>query len=197
MTARQTAVEREADQVRRWHREAIEAAALFERRWTMRALRRIDPDIAQRIVEQRDLLNRALVVGDAAEVETHGAAMCRGWAAAIRVMEAAGEADDSYQVGFDPKTGTRVAIGQNLAGVDRVAEMHGDRVVFLTPDEVASLFSSVEGFKAIAAVKRRFPGAEVVDIRYRGEPAKADGWALVDAALESGDPVGDVVESEA
>jgi hypothetical protein len=185
------------DRVRRWHREAIEAAALFERRWTMRALRRVDPDIAQRIIEQRGLFDRALVVGDVTEVETHGAAMCRGWKAAIQVMEAAGEVDDAYQIGEDPKTGTRVAIGQNMAGVDRVVDLHGDRVVWLTPDECAALFASVEGFKGISAVKRRFPGAEIVDIRYRDEPAKADGGALLDAMLESGDPVGDVVESEA
>lgn len=47
-------------------------------------------------------------------------------------------------------------------------KLHGQDVIWLTPNEVAVLMASVEAFKAIAAVKKRFPGAEMVR-RYEEE----------------------------
>lgn len=159
--------------VRHWMAEVSLAARPFESRWTMLALKRVDAGLARRLFEQRGLFDQACVTGTAGEVETHGAAMCRGWGAAVRVLEQAGEPDDAYQVGQDPATGLKVAIGHQRSAMDRVREVHGERVVWITPDEVAKLMASVEQFKFVGAVKQLFPGAEVID-RYPDEPGKAD-----------------------
>lgn len=156
-----------------WMGRVATAASGFERRWTAGALRRVDPDLAARIRDQVALFDRACITGADEEIERHGAATVRGWGACVRAMEASGEADDAYLLGWDPATGFRVAIGQQRAGADRVAELHGQGVVWVSPDEIAAVLASVESFKAIAAVKRFFPGAEMVD-RLPEEPAKAD-----------------------
>lgn len=150
-----------------------DAASPFESRWSLRSLRRLDRDLHDRLLEQQSLYHEALITGDAAEVEEQSAAMCRGWAAVTRVMEAAGVEDDAYLLGHDSKTGTTVAIGENRHCIKRVRDVHGERVVWLTPDEIATLFAGIEGFKTIAAVKQHFPGAEIIDL-HPNEPAKAD-----------------------
>jgi hypothetical protein len=71
------------------------------------------------------------------------------------------------------RSGFRVAIGQQKAAAKRVRELHGDRVVWVTPDEVAAIVANLEAFKPIAAIKRLFPGAEIVNV-FPGEPAKGD-----------------------
>src|SRR5687768_2321615 len=88
--------------VRYWAREVSAAAAMFERRWTRAALKRVNPDIATRLSTQRDLFDRAAVTGTGEEAEVHGAALCRGYAAAVRALEAANEPDDAYTMGQDP-----------------------------------------------------------------------------------------------
>lgn len=159
--------------MRRWHLEVSSAASIFERRWTRHALKRVDGVLAQRLQEQRDLFDKALVTGTASEIEAHGAAMCRGYAVATKTMETSGEPDDSYVLGADPRTGFRVAIGNQKAAAERVAEIEGQPVVWISADEVAAMMAGLEGFKQLAAVKKLFPGAEVIDVR-PGEPAKSD-----------------------
>lgn len=148
--------------MRSWRAAVSEAAAGFESRWTELALARVDAGLLTRLREQRSLFDRACITGTAEEIETHGAAMCRGYAAAVRALEQAGAADDAYLLGVCSETGVKVAVGQQRAAVDRVRQLHGQDVVWITPDEVATLFASVEAFKAIGAVKRAFPGAELV-----------------------------------
>lgn len=148
--------------VRHWRGEVSKAAATFEARWTDLSLRRVDSGLAQRLFEQRGLFDEACVVGSADDVETQGAAMCRGYAAAVRAMELAAVADDAYLLGADPTTGLKVAIGLSKASVGRVTELHGQDVVWVSPDEVAALMSSVEAFRFAHAVKQRFPGAEMI-----------------------------------
>lgn len=148
--------------VRHWHAEVGAAARTFEARWTNLALRRVDSGLATRLFEQRGLFDQACITGTVDEVELHGAAMCRGWSAAVRAMEQADEPDDAYMLGSDPATGLKVAVGQSKASVGRVAELHGQDVVWVTPDEVAALMASVEAFKFAYAVKQHFPGAELI-----------------------------------
>ncbi len=159
--------------MRRWYAEVSSAASLFERRWTRHALKRVDKALAQRLQEQRDLFDRSLVTGTAAEIETQGAAMCRGYAVATKAMETSGEADDSYILGQDARSGFRVAIGHQRAAADRVAELGGQPVVWISADEVAAMMAGLEGFKQLAAVKQLFPGAEVVDVLPH-DPAKLE-----------------------
>ena len=151
-----------AGMVRHWLGEVGKAAALLESRWTMLALRRVDPSLSLRLHEQRSLFDEACFGGSASEIEEQGAAMCRGYAAAVRTLEASGEPDDAYMLGSDPANGLKVAVGVQKAALARVRELHGQDVIWITPDEVACLMSSVEGFKAIAAVKQVFPGAELI-----------------------------------
>lgn len=179
--------------VRKWAGAVSDAALVFESRWTLKALARVDPALAVRFREQRDLFDAACVTGTDEEVETHGAAMCRAYAAVSRVLEGAQEPDDAYVIGFDATSGTRVAIGSQKAALARVRELHGERVIWVTPDEVASLFASLEQFKFVGAVKQLFPGAEIVD-RFPEEPAKADGYLepcldpAIEPELETGGP---------
>lgn len=148
--------------VRHWLGEVSAAAIPLESRWTMLALRRVDEGLARRLHEQRGLFDQAVFSGSSDEIETHGSAMCRGYAAAVRALSSAEEPDDAYQLGSDPETGCRVAIGSQKAAVARVREIHGEDVIWITPDEVACLLSSVEKFKFVGAVKQMFPGAEVI-----------------------------------
>lgn len=148
--------------VRHWLGQVSAAAALFESRWTQLALRRVSPSVAQALFEQRGLFDEATFSGSSDEIETHGAAMCRGYAAAVRALEQASEPDDAYQLGQDPVSGLKVAVGTQRAAVDRVRTIHGADVIWITPDEVAAMLASVEAFKFVGAVKQLFPGAEVV-----------------------------------
>jgi hypothetical protein len=159
--------------MRRWHSEVSSAASHFERRWTRHALKRVDGVLAQRLQEQRELFDKALLAGTADEIDAHGAAMCRGYVVATKAMETSGEADDAYLLGQDPKTGFRVAVGHQKSAADRVTELEGSPVVWVSVDEVAAMIAGLEGFKQLAMVKQLFPGAQVVDIR-PGEPAKAE-----------------------
>lgn len=156
-----------------WHAQIAEVAYAFERRWTRLTLKRVAPELAVKLVRQQDLFVEACVTGTVAEIRDHGAAMLRGYAVVTQALERAGVGDDAYLIGRCPRTGTVVAIGDQKAAGDRVREIHGEQVVLLSPDEVATLFGSVEALKTIAAIKRRFPGAEVID-RHPGEPARAD-----------------------
>jgi hypothetical protein len=119
----------------------------------------------------RSLLDQALVTGTPEEIELHGAALCRGYAKAIQVLEVAAEPDDAYMLGQDMRSGFRVAIGRRKAVAQRVREVHGETVVWITPDEVATIVANLEAIRPIAAIKRLFPGAEMLDV-HAGEPAK-------------------------
>jgi hypothetical protein len=142
-------------------------------RWTLAALKRIDRDLHRRLLDQRDLFDQALVTGTAQDIEAHGAALCRGYAIVIQALERAAEPDDAYMLGQDTRTGFHVAIGQQKAAAQRVREVHGDKVVWITPDDVATIVAHLEGFKPITLIKRLFPGAEILDL-HPGEPAKGD-----------------------
>ena len=151
--------------VRYWSREVSAAAVAFERRWTLAALKRVDPDLAERLSKQQELFNRAAVTSTIEEVEAHGAAMCRGYAMAVRALEANSEPDDAYTLGQDPRSGFKIAIGHQKSAAERVAELHGNSVIWISPDEVAAVLSQLEGLKALSTIKQIFPGAELIDIR--------------------------------
>jgi hypothetical protein len=146
---------------------------MFERRWTVAALKRVNLDVAERLSKQQDLFNHAAVTGTAEEIEGHGAALCRGYAAAVRALEATSEPDDSYILGQDPRSGFKVAIGHQKTAAERVVELHGNTAFWISPDEVAAVLAQLDGLKALCTIKRMFPGAEVIDIRPQ-EPGKSD-----------------------
>ena len=146
-------------------RRVSEAAAPFESRWTLRALQRFDTDLHDRLVDQQQLYHQALIMGGANDVEEQSAAMCRGWAAVTRVMEAGAIPDDAYLLG--DHAGTRVAIGEQTHAIARVRDLYGARVIWITPDEVAALVAGLEAFKTAKAL---WPDAETIRL-YPGEPA--------------------------
>ena len=145
------------------------AAAAYEARWTLPALRRVDPDLAQLLDEQRTLFFAALASGDLADIREHGEAMVRGWLKAIARMAA--EPDNAYLVGVDPATGTRVAISTQRASEGRVREQHGDDILFLTPDEVAAIAATIH---PAAAVKTLWPGATITQVRKKSPAEGAE-----------------------
>jgi hypothetical protein len=158
---------------RHWQGAVAEAAMPFESRWTFAALKRASADIHRRLIDQRALFDRALLTGTADDIEAHGAALCRGYTKAIQALEAVAAPDDAYLIGQDVRTGFRVAISQQKAAAQRIRELHGNKVIWITPDEVAGILANIEAFKPIAAIKRLFPGAEMLDLHPR-EPAQGD-----------------------
>jgi len=137
------------------------AETAFRSRWRLSTLARVNPDLHQALCEQIDLYNQALVTGAAADAREHAAAMVRGWRAACAALESPLLSDDAYQVGFDATTGTRVVIAEQQASIGRVQVIRGERVVLVTPDEVAKL---VAGMGLVAEVKQFFPDAELVAV---------------------------------
>jgi len=157
-----TAIKRDDAAMRKWFAEVSAAAKVFESRWTWLTLCRHDAPLAQRLREQRDLFDAAMVTGTSNEIETQGAAMCRGYAAACGALERVEAPDDAYQIGRDPATGVGVAIGVQRAAADRVLEVYGPGVIWITPDEVATMIAaSADAVHFVTAVKRLFPGAVV------------------------------------
>jgi hypothetical protein len=149
-------------ELRQWFDMVSSAAAAFEARWTRATLKRVDPSLAERLSEQRDLFDAAMVKGTYTEIAKQGAAMCRGYAAACGALERAEAPDDAYMLGTDPETGMTVAVGLQKASADHVAEVH--HAIWITPDEVAMLLASAP-FSAMTSVKRLFPGAELTKFK--------------------------------
>ena len=65
-----------------------------------------------------------------------------------------------------PKRPTTVgpAIGENKASAARVRELHGKEAIWVTPDEVASIWAQAELIR-LKEIKQRFPGATIEAIR--------------------------------
>lgn len=138
------------------------AESAFRSRWRLSTLLRANADLHGALCEQIDLYNAALVTGSATDAREHAAAMVRGWRAACAALESPLLPDDAYFVGFDCATGTRVVIAEQQASVGRIQVVKGERVVIVTPDEVATL---VAGIGLVAEVKKFFPDAEIVSVR--------------------------------
>ena len=151
------------------HVRVSQAARPYESRWTLRALLAADPELYSKFREQQALWNAALITGDEGDIAEQTGAMCRGWAAITLRMEESGAPDDAYLIGVCPRTGTRVAIGDQIAARDRVRELEGERTIWLTPHEVATLMGSAQ---TLASLKGLFPGAELIDL-YPTEPQAA------------------------
>jgi len=149
------------------------AAAPFESRWTLRALRGVDRELHDRLVEQQGLYHEALITAHLRDLEEHAAAMVRGWRVVVARMEQAQVDDDAYLIGRCPRTGTTVAIGSARQASARVREIHGDRVIWMTPDEVAVMMGGLQGIRTVEAVKGFWPTAEIIEL-YPDEPAKDD-----------------------
>jgi hypothetical protein len=137
------------------HAAVSDAARPFESRWTLSSLGAVDEELYLRLREQQNLWNAALITGDDAEIREQTGCMCRGWAAAFAAME--GRPDNACFLGFDPASGTRVAIGDQTAAQDRVR----DGVIWLTPNECAVLLARTQ---ALAEIKGLFPGAEIIEL---------------------------------
>ncbi len=135
------------------------AETAFRSRWRMSTLKRVNADLHQMLVEQIDLYNTSMVTGSDAEVQAQSEAMVRGWRAACAALESPLLPDDAYLVGFDGNTGTRVVIANQQASLARVQSVNGERVVLITPDEVAIMMG---GMSLLTEAKRFFPDAEVV-----------------------------------
>ena len=152
-------------------REITAAAVVYEARWTLAALRRVDPGLGARLDRQIALWGEASREGDEEDVLEQGEALCRGYAKAYEIMGAAGVEDDAYHVGRDDDL--ILAIGPSIASAERVREVLGESAVFLTPDEAAGLLRSLGGFETIAAIKRAWPGAVVERASRRAKEGEA------------------------
>lgn len=139
----------------------------FRSRWRLSTLKKVDADLCDRLVEQIGLYNQAMVTGTVTDAREQAQAMVRGWQAACAALESPLLPDDAYQVGYDYESGTRVVVADHQGSVARVQAVKGERVVMVTPDEVARI---VGGLGIIAEAKSFFPDAEIITAR-RGDPA--------------------------
>jgi predicted exporter len=137
------------------------AEAAFRSRWRLSTLARIAPELHQALTEQIQLYDTAMLTGRDDEVKLQSEAMVRGWRAACKTLEQPLNDDDAYFVGQDPKTGTKLVIGQCKQSIARVQSIEGSRAIFMTPDELAVI---VAGLDIIAQAKTLFPDAEVVEM---------------------------------
>lgn len=175
-----------ADILTHWTEKVTAAALAFEARWTLLALQRVDAALHKRFVEQRDLFWEARLEGSSADIAKQGAGLCRGYGAIVRAMEedaaryGAHFSDSAYFIGQDPKTGLRVAVGAQKAAAERVRELYGDQVIWLSPDELAVLVASAPGLRQLVAAKKAWPGAEIMRVGLGYEPDLIDVTALVE-----------------
>lgn len=137
------------------------AESAFRSRWRLSTLKRVNADLHQALSEQIDLYNQALITGSDKDCRIQSEAMVRGWRAACAALESPLLPDDSYQVGIDYNTGTRVVIAEQKDSIARVQRIDGERVVMVTPDEVARM---VAGMGIFAEVKSLFPNAEILQV---------------------------------
>lgn len=137
------------------------AESAFRSRWRLSTLARVDAELHAALLDQIDLYNAALVTGTRADAREHSEAMVRGWRAACSALESPLLPDDAYLTGFDPSTGIRVVIAEQQASVGRVQALKGERVLIVTPDEVARLMAVSA---ILAETKALFPDAEIVGV---------------------------------
>ena len=154
------------------------AEAAFRSRWRLATLQRFDPELHQLLVEQIDLYDRAMVTGTDQEARDQAEAMVRGWRAAVSALESPLQPDDAYLTGFDPSTNLVVVIADQCGSVARAQVSNGQRVLTVTPDEVAKL---VAGMNLITSAKSLFPDAEVVSFTKLSSDEES---AAGDAALK-------------
>jgi hypothetical protein len=137
------------------------AETAFRSRWRLSTLKRVNGDLHDMLAEQIDLYNTALVTGSDAEARTQAQAMVRGWRAACSALESPLLPDDAYLVGWDLNTGMRVVIADQKTAIGRVQSIKGERVMLVTPDEVARMMAA---WSVIGEVKALFPDAEVLGV---------------------------------
>lgn len=148
------------------------AETAFRSRWRLQSLRRIDPELHALLVEQIGLYERSLVTGSDDDAQDQAAAMVRGWRAACAAMESPLQPDDAYLTGWDHNTNTIVVIAKCQASGPRAERVLGQKVVTITPDEVAKV---IAGLNIIAEAKSLFPDAEVIRFEEVSAEASVEG----------------------
>jgi hypothetical protein len=156
------------------------AETAFRSRWRLQSLRRIDPELHALLVEQIGLYEQSLVTGSDDEAHDQAAAMVRGWRAACAAMESPLQPDDAYLTGWDHNTNTIVVIANVKDSGPRAERVLGQKVITITPDEVAKV---VSGLNIIAEAKSLFPDAEVIRFEEVSVEARDIGRS---AALKAG-----------
>jgi len=156
-----------------WQR-VNDVKAKFEGRWMMLSLNRVDPVLYQNLYEQICIFDDISITGSPEDIEEHGEATIRGFEIAIKTMEKSEIVDDSYMMGCCPMTGFKIAIGSAKGSTKRVREVYGQDVVFISPDELATIVATKGECesKVIAFIhetKKLFPGAELIASRYSEE----------------------------
>jgi len=160
--------------VQKMWEKVLEVRARFEGRWMMLSLHRVDPELYKNLMEQNDIFDDVSITGSVEDVEEHGNATIRGYEIAIKRMEKSEVEDDSYILGQCYLTGLKIAIGSAKGSTKRIREVYGQDVIFISPDEVASIIA-MKGeceSKVIAFIhetKKLFPGAELIVRRYAEE----------------------------
>ncbi len=129
--------------VQKMWQQVNDAKAKFEGRWMMLSLHRVDEELYKDLMDQIDIFDQETITGTAEDIEEHGEATLRGFAAATKAMEKAALHDDAYMLGQCPMTGFKIVVAFR-GDVER------------------------KGIIFVEAVKKHWPGAEMIK-RYQEE----------------------------
>jgi hypothetical protein len=146
-------------------RRVDEPITRYEARWALSSLARVDKDLYDRLIDQMAKFYRAINAGKLTAIQVHSEAAVKGWEAAIRRMESSELGGSSYMIGQCRKSGKKVAIGYQKAASRQVRIDHGESVVLFSPDEIAEMLVGTREFRIVEETKKRFPGAEISDVR--------------------------------
>jgi len=150
--------------------ELDKVAVDIERRWGVDRLRElVSPELRERFDETLDRLNAAVGLSDVGGVEKHAAAMGRGWLALEKAAKAAGarELDGKHWEAALPD-GRVLCVTETRENAYKVSQDRPGCVVLSVP-EIAALFAIWDGKGLVEEALAVFPGAEIVEVRERGE----------------------------
>jgi hypothetical protein len=82
--------------MRKWAPLVTEAALGFERRWTRRAIKFVNPKLEKQFEAQIARFDTAMTSGTSTEIETEGARLCRAYGLVAAELAAANVVDDAY-----------------------------------------------------------------------------------------------------
>ena len=150
-----------SEKAREMIRLVAEAEDSVRARWSLAALRRVQPDYADQMGRQSERWATACVTGADRDVLAEGRSMIKGWQAIELAFQGHSTDHDAYLVGQDASTGLTVVVGDRKGSEAAFKATDGadPRVIHLTPDEVATLAAAAG---MVVAVKQEFDGAEVV-----------------------------------
>jgi hypothetical protein len=141
--------------------EVGQAAISFEARWTYHALRRTNPELADKLSRQVQVWYDIKPSGDEERVLKIARSLVRGYELASAAMLAVDHPDDAYEVVMTDR-GRVITFGPKSCAEYLAGKYPGS--AHYTFEEAAELLAGM-GDQAFPLTKSLFPGAEIMPVR--------------------------------